>query len=136
MRLAADTLYEVRLLQNHLSGNLIKVPANGGEAIQVTRDGGFAPVGKLLYYVKSLEATDVWKVPLEGGQATKVLKGLSTYLNSHRLQNIRVSASKRDKRTRDLAGTVLNLRQDVPHDVAALGASESNVQALILYREL
>jgi Tol biopolymer transport system component/DNA-binding winged helix-turn-helix (wHTH) protein len=62
-----------------------KIPANGGEAIQVTRDGGFAPLespdGKFLYYVKSLFETNVWRIPVEGGQATMVLEGLSNYLN-------------------------------------------------------
>ncbi|PYT24912.1 MAG: hypothetical protein DMG57_27035 [Acidobacteria bacterium] len=36
---------------------VFKIPANGGEAIQVTREGGFAPLespdGKSLYYVRS-----------------------------------------------------------------------------------
>jgi Tol biopolymer transport system component len=62
-----------------------KIPANGGEAVQLTRDGGLAPLespdGKFLYYVKSLAATSLWKIPVEGGQATKVLEGLSTSLN-------------------------------------------------------
>jgi Tol biopolymer transport system component/predicted Ser/Thr protein kinase len=62
-----------------------KIPANGGDAIQVTRDGGFAPLespdGKFLYYVKSLTSTDLWRIPAQGGQATKVLEGLSSYLN-------------------------------------------------------
>jgi hypothetical protein len=51
----------------------------------VTRDGGFAPLespdGKVLYYVKSQTATSLWKIPLQGGQAIKVLDGLSDYLN-------------------------------------------------------
>jgi len=62
-----------------------KIPAGGGEAIQLTRDGGFAPFespdGKMLYYTKALTATSLWKMPVEGGQATKVLDGLSSYLN-------------------------------------------------------
>ena len=62
-----------------------KIPANGGDAIQVTRDGGFAPLespdGKFLYYVKSLNDTNLWKIPVEGGQATKVLEGVSDYLS-------------------------------------------------------
>jgi Tol biopolymer transport system component len=62
-----------------------KIPANGGEAIQVTRDGGFAPLespdGKSLYYVKSLTVASLWKMPAQGGQAIKVLEGLSSYLN-------------------------------------------------------
>jgi len=61
-----------------------KMPAEGGEAIQVTWDGGYAPLesrdGKFLYYTKSLGATSVWRVPLGGGPATKVLENLSTYL--------------------------------------------------------
>jgi Tol biopolymer transport system component len=64
---------------------VFKIPANGGEAIQVTQDGGYAPVespnAKFLYYVKALQATDLWKVPVQGGQAAKVLEGLSTYVN-------------------------------------------------------
>jgi Tol biopolymer transport system component len=62
-----------------------KMPANGGEAVQLTRDGGLAPLespdGKFLYYVKSLVATSLWKIPVEGGQTIKVLEGLSTSLN-------------------------------------------------------
>jgi Tol biopolymer transport system component/DNA-binding winged helix-turn-helix (wHTH) protein len=62
-----------------------KMPADGGEAIQLTRDGGWAPLespdGKFLYYTKYLGDTSVWRVPLDGGQATKVLEGLSEYIN-------------------------------------------------------
>jgi Tol biopolymer transport system component/DNA-binding winged helix-turn-helix (wHTH) protein len=59
-----------------------KLPADGGEAIQLTWDGGYAPLespdGKFLYYQKG---TTLCRVPQGGGQATKVLGGLSTYLN-------------------------------------------------------
>jgi Tol biopolymer transport system component len=62
-----------------------KMPADGGEAIQVTRDGGWAPIespdSKFLYYTKSLGNTTLWRIPLDGGQATKVLEGLSIYIN-------------------------------------------------------
>jgi Tol biopolymer transport system component len=62
-----------------------KIPADGGEAIQVTRDGGFAPIespdGKFLYYVKSLMNTTVWRMSLDGGQPSKILEGLSNYLS-------------------------------------------------------
>ncbi len=62
-----------------------KIPADGGEAIQLTWDGGYAPLespdGKFLYYTKNLYNTTLWRVPLGGGQATKVLEGLSNYLN-------------------------------------------------------
>ena len=62
-----------------------KMPANSGEAIQVTRDGGFAPLespdGKFVYYVKGLEDTDVWRISADGAQVTRVLEGLSDYRN-------------------------------------------------------
>jgi Tol biopolymer transport system component len=62
-----------------------KMPADGGEAIQLTRDGGYAPLespdGKFLYYTKSLGNTTLWRVPLDGGQAAKLLEGLSFYIN-------------------------------------------------------
>jgi hypothetical protein len=61
------------------------MPANGGEAIQVIGIGGLAPLespnGKFLYYVKRLSDTELWRIPVEGGQATRVLAGLSTCLN-------------------------------------------------------
>jgi Tol biopolymer transport system component len=62
-----------------------KIPADGGEAVQESRDGGFAPLessdGKFLYYLKGLTETNLWKIPVQGGQALKVLEGLSNYLN-------------------------------------------------------
>ena len=62
-----------------------KVSASGGEPTQITQDGGFAPLespdGKFLYYVKNLIDTSLWRIPVEGGQASKVLEGVSNYLN-------------------------------------------------------
>jgi Tol biopolymer transport system component/DNA-binding winged helix-turn-helix (wHTH) protein len=62
-----------------------KMSANGGEAVQVTKDGGYAPLespdGKFLYYTKALLSTSLWKIPIEGGEASKVLEGLSYYPN-------------------------------------------------------
>jgi Tol biopolymer transport system component/predicted Ser/Thr protein kinase len=64
---------------------IFKIPANGGEAIQVTRDGGFAPLespdGKFIFYFKALADTSLWRVPVEGGQAAKLLEGVSSYQN-------------------------------------------------------
>jgi Tol biopolymer transport system component len=62
-----------------------KIPEAGGDAIQVTQDGGFAPLespdGKFIYYTKALFDTSVWRLPVAGGQATKVLENLSVYEN-------------------------------------------------------
>jgi hypothetical protein len=53
-----------------------KVPAEGGEAVQVTKRGGFAafesPDGKLVYYT-AFKAPGIWRVPVEGGEETLVL---------------------------------------------------------------
>ena len=68
-----------------------KMPANGGEPIQITRDGGFAPLvsqdGKFLYYLKGLADSDVWRMPTDGAQGTRVLEGLSDYRNLAVVEN-------------------------------------------------
>ena len=54
-----------------------KAPAGGGEAIQVTRNGGWAafesPDGKSLYYTKGEGSTGLWKMLVSGGEETQVL---------------------------------------------------------------
>ena len=51
----------------------------------MTRDGGFAPLespdGKFLFYFKSLADSSLWRIPVAGGQASKILEGVSNYLN-------------------------------------------------------
>jgi Tol biopolymer transport system component len=49
-----------------------KVPAQGGPAVQITRQGGHAPLaspdGKYIYYAKTPYANpEIWQVPVEGG---------------------------------------------------------------------
>jgi len=48
-----------------------KVPAEGGAAVQVTRNGGHeafeSPDGKHLYYVTDKRTSGVWVVPVDGG---------------------------------------------------------------------
>ena len=56
-----------------------KAPVAGGEAQQVTKQGGFAafesPDGKYLYYAK-LDVAGLWRIPLEGGHESLVLDQL------------------------------------------------------------
>src|SRR5262249_52522250 len=52
-------------------------PANGGEAIQVTRDGGAGPLettdGKFLLYTKALLNSNLWRLPLSAVTVIRVL---------------------------------------------------------------
>jgi hypothetical protein len=55
-----------------------KVPARGGQAVQVTKQGGFAafesPDGRSLYYAKGLNVAGLWKVPVNAGEEVPVLE--------------------------------------------------------------
>jgi len=57
-----------------------KMPADGGEAIQITKAGVRrfmeSPDGKALFYVP-LQEREIWKVPVEGGEPVKVTGPLS-----------------------------------------------------------
>ena len=56
-----------------------KMPAAGGDAMQVTKAGGFeaqeSKDGKWLYYIK-FDQPGVWRMPVEGGPETQVLNRL------------------------------------------------------------
>jgi Tol biopolymer transport system component/tRNA A-37 threonylcarbamoyl transferase component Bud32 len=60
---------------------LWKMPAGGGQAVQVTKKGGHeafeSPDGKTLYYTKSLEDNSLWNVLVDGGEETPVLPRLA-----------------------------------------------------------
>jgi dipeptidyl aminopeptidase/acylaminoacyl peptidase len=53
-----------------------KAPAEGGPAVQVTQNGGFAafesPDGQFVFYAKFTEP-GIWRVAVEGGEETLVL---------------------------------------------------------------
>ena len=54
------------------------MPAAGGEAVQLTRNGGFrpreSPDGRTLFFGRGGDSsTSLWKMPVEGGEETKVL---------------------------------------------------------------
>jgi len=57
-----------------------KMPAEGGEAIQVTRQGGRlafeSPDGKSVYYAKSLGDTSLWRVPVGGNDERQILESV------------------------------------------------------------
>jgi hypothetical protein len=53
-----------------------KRTVDGGEPVQVTKNGGFAALearnGRSIYYTK-FDAGGIWEVPVEGGQEVKVV---------------------------------------------------------------
>ena len=54
-----------------------KMPWTEGEAIELTKKGGFAalesPDGKFVYYTKAADDTSLWRVPTQGGEEIRVL---------------------------------------------------------------
>jgi hypothetical protein len=65
-------------------GEIWKIPASGGEEVQITRNGGDfpqeSPDGKFVYYEKGWPSQcSVWKIPVEGGEETKVLDSVHPY---------------------------------------------------------
>jgi Tol biopolymer transport system component len=52
-----------------------RIPAGGGEAIQITGNGGShpqeSPDGKLLYYIKN---AGLWRIPVQGGTETPIVE--------------------------------------------------------------
>jgi Tol biopolymer transport system component len=67
--------------QSNRSGSqqIWKMPSAGGPAVQVTRGGGvFAQEswdGRYLYYTKSQLDAGIWRLPLDGGAETEVIRG-------------------------------------------------------------
>ena len=59
------------------------MPAEGGEAVQVTRKGGILAFesadGKWVYYTKRFEDSALWKVPRDGGEETQVLESVDQH---------------------------------------------------------
>jgi len=58
-----------------------KIPASGGEAVQVTNDVGYVPQespdGAYVYYVQDTRTrSPLWRVPVLGGVPVKVLEGV------------------------------------------------------------
>jgi len=53
-----------------------KISMRGGAPVKLTKNGGISPVespdGRFLYYAK-YEAGGIWKMPLSGGEETRVL---------------------------------------------------------------
>jgi Tol biopolymer transport system component/tRNA A-37 threonylcarbamoyl transferase component Bud32 len=57
-----------------------KMTPDGREPVQVTRTGGFAPLessdGQVLYYQKIQGTSDIWAIPVQGGDETRVVESV------------------------------------------------------------
>jgi Tol biopolymer transport system component len=62
------------------SSQIWRIPASGGEAAPVTRNGGFEALessdGRALYYVPSLQEAGLWSTLPKGGPEAEVCKGV------------------------------------------------------------
>ena len=60
-----------------------KMPAEGGDAVQVTKHGGYVAFesldGKSVYFSKEVFLTSIWRIPVGGGEETKVLDSVLGY---------------------------------------------------------
>lgn len=58
------------------SFQIFKIPASGGEPVQITRQGAFeslaAPDGKTIYYLKENGSAGLWRAAADGGAEEKV----------------------------------------------------------------
>ena len=59
-----------------------KVPVSGGDAVQVTRNGGYVAFesfdGSHVYYTQTpVGPSTLWRIPTAGGEPTQVLEGVS-----------------------------------------------------------
>ena len=67
--------------QSNRSGSrqIWKTPSAGGPAVQVTRNGGWSALeswdGRYLYYAKSPFDAGIWRLPVDGGEETEVIRG-------------------------------------------------------------
>jgi Tol biopolymer transport system component len=64
---------------------LWKMPSRGGEAVQITKKGGYAPLessdGQFLYYARRSPNDGIWQVPVAGGEETQVIPHIDTWGN-------------------------------------------------------
>jgi Tol biopolymer transport system component/serine/threonine protein kinase len=63
-----------------------KTPAQGGEDVQVTRQGGFSALessdGKYVYYIKNPPSAGIWRISVDGGEDVQLLNSFMGFGNS------------------------------------------------------
>jgi len=117
--------------------------AEGGQAIQVTRTGGtvaFESVDRaFVYYNKDTEPTGLWRIPVEGGAETEVLKSVATYAFAVANKGIYFEQSHRDRGTSlqflSFATGKVTTIGTIRRPVADLGLSVSPDERYLLYTQ-
>jgi Tol biopolymer transport system component len=62
-----------------------KMPSTGGEAVQLTKKGGYAPLdstdGRFVYYARRNPAEGIWRILAAGGPETRVIPAIDAWGN-------------------------------------------------------
>ena len=62
-----------------------KMPPQGGDAIQITKKGGYAPLessdGQYVYYARRSPTDGIWRVAVGGGEEVPVIPGIDAWGN-------------------------------------------------------
>jgi eukaryotic-like serine/threonine-protein kinase len=61
-----------------------RMNADGSQPVMITKNGGFAPLltpdGDFIYYARRTAlSSDIWRVPIQGGEETKIADGVYRY---------------------------------------------------------
>lgn len=76
---AAKVLLDCNKFPAAFSLSAIAMPVEGGDAIQVTKAGGWVPReswdGTQLYFLRGPAKLSIWRMPVAGGDATEVVPG-------------------------------------------------------------
>jgi eukaryotic-like serine/threonine-protein kinase len=126
-----------------------KMPSAGGTAVQVTPHHGFfgqeSPDGRFLYFTKTWDypgptsANEIWRMPVNGGDETLVVKGITSYRNfvvGRRAIYYAHSEAGRDSiRVHDLGSGRSKVVFDLPKPIAS-GLSLSPDERYLLYSQV
>jgi Tol biopolymer transport system component/tRNA A-37 threonylcarbamoyl transferase component Bud32 len=120
-----------------------KVPFAGGDAMQVTKNGGWysmeSPAGKLLYYTKLDQSDDaLWRMPVEGGPEELVLDSIRARnftLAGKNVYYVKSESGKTTVQVLDLGARKSRVLFETSKP-ARLGLSVSPDQRWILYSQV
>jgi Tol biopolymer transport system component/DNA-binding winged helix-turn-helix (wHTH) protein len=115
--------------------------ADGRQQVQVTRTGGFSPVespdGQVLYYQKTQDISDIWTMPVRGGDETKVVESVGQRRFAVRAEGIYcIRATEKGQRLQFFDFASRTLRDLAPLGRTQLGLTVSSDGRSVLYSQL